>query len=95
MEQIILQIVKSRLNRMDTALDEYLIARIQAAVSELEAAGIHVRDDSRDNVFVADFVVWEYQNRDERANRIDGGDRPAWLRAAIRDRWLQDGGRES
>lgn len=85
MEQIILQIVKARLNRMDTALDEYLIARIQAAVSELEAAGIHVRDDSRDNVFVADIVVWEYQNRDDR------GDRPMWLRAAIRDRWLQEG----
>lgn len=84
MERIILQIVKSRLNRMDTALDEYLIARIQAAVSELEAAGIHVRDDSRDNVLVADFVVWEYQNRDDR------GDRPMWLRAAIRDRWLQE-----
>lgn len=84
MERIILQIVKSRLNRMDTALDEYLIARIQAAVSELEAAGIHVRDDSRDNVFVADYVVWEYQNRDDR------GDRPMWLRAAIRDRWLQE-----
>lgn len=85
MELIVLQIVKARLNRMDNALDDYLIARIRAAVAELDAAGIHVRDDSRDNVFVADIVVWEYQNRDDR------GDRPVWLRAAIRDRWLQEG----
>lgn len=84
MEQIILQIVKARLNRMDTALDEYLIARIQAAVGELAAAGIHVQDDARDNMFVADYVVWEYQNRDDR------GERPMWLQDAIKDRWLQE-----
>lgn len=85
MELIVLQIVKARLNRMDNALDDYLIARIRAAVAELEAAGIHAKDNERDTVLVSDIVVWEYQNRDDR------GDRPMWLRAAIRDRWLQEG----
>lgn len=81
----ILVLVKARLGRLDTTLDEYLTARIQAAVEELDTAGIHVTGSSRDNMLVADMVVWQYQNRDK-----DGG-MPEWLRLARRERYLQGG----
>lgn len=81
----ILTLVKARLGRLDTSLDEYLAVRIQAAVEELATAGIHVTGSSRDNMLVADIVVWQYQNRDK-----DGG-MPEWLRLARRERYLQEG----
>ncbi len=81
----ILDIVKARLGRMDTALDRYLESMIEAAKQELREAGIHVRSDStRDDVLVADFTVWKYQNRDK------PGAMPEWLRTERRERWLQD-----
>lgn len=81
----ILTLVKARLGRLDTSLDEYLTARIQAAVEELDTAGIHVTGSSRDNMLVADMVVWQYQNRDK-----EGG-MPEWLRLVRRERYLQEG----
>lgn len=81
----ILTLVKARLGRLDNSLDEYLTARIQAAVEELDTAGIHVSGSARDQMLVADIVVWQYQNRDK-----DGG-MPEWLRLARRERYLQEG----
>lgn len=81
----ILVLVKARLGRLDTALDAYLTARIQAVIEELDTAGIHVSGSTRDQMLVADMVVWQYQNRDK-----DTG-MPEWLRLARRERFLQEG----
>jgi hypothetical protein len=84
---IVLSIVKARLNRLasDTTLDPYLISRIEAAASELEGTGIHLADnDTEDQVLLADFVVWQYGNRDK------PGGMPDWLRLKRRERWLRD-----
>lgn len=81
----ILKLVKARLGRLDTALDEYLTARIQAAIEELDTAGIHISGSARDQMLVADIVVWQYQNRDQ------NGGMPEWLRLARRERYLQEG----
>ncbi|NLG57605.1 MAG: hypothetical protein GX540_04265 [Clostridiales bacterium] len=83
---IVLGIVKARLNRLasDDSLDSYLGQRIQAADQELERTGILLEAGSvRDQVLLADLVVWQYQNRDK------PGGMPDWLRLARRDRWLQ------
>lgn len=82
----VLGIVKARLNRQasDTSLDTYLTARIAATDLELERTGITlVADDVRDQVLLADIVVWQYSNRDK------PGAMPDWLRLARRERWLQ------
>ena len=66
--QLVLDIVKARLNRLasDTTLDPYLTSRIEAAASELEGTGIHLLDyDTEDQVFLADFVVCQFGNRDK------------------------------
>lgn len=83
----ILAIVKARLNRTDDALDDYLQKRIYAAIDQLTAAGIHLDETDGDTVFVADFVTWQYQNRDK------PGAMPDWLRYQRKERWLQDRGR--
>lgn len=83
----ILEIVKTRLGRLDTVLDDYFRARIEAAQEELRETGIHVRPYSqRDMVLVADYVVWKYQNRDKPDAM------PLWLKTERRERWLQDAG---
>lgn len=84
---LVLSIVKARLNRLasDTTLDPYLISRIEAAASELEGTGIRLVDnDTEDHVMLADFVVWQYSNRDK------PGGMPDWLRLKRRERWLRD-----
>ena len=84
---IVLSIVKARLNRLasDTTLDPYLTSRIEAAESELEGTGIHLVDnDTEDQVLLADFVVWQYGNRDK------PGGMPDWMRLKRRERWLRD-----
>ena len=85
-EMTALALVKARLNRLasDQTLDDYLTARIDAATSELSSTGIRIdQTDPRDMVFLADIVVWQYQNRDK------PGGMPDWLRLARRERWLQ------
>lgn len=79
-----LTIVKQRLNRLpgDTTLDEYLTARIDAAVGELEATGIHLTDTVADLLLVVDYTVWAYSNRDSKTGM------PDWLRLRRRERWL-------
>ena len=84
---IILALVKTRLNRTGVSeLDDHLAYRIDAAIEKLRADGIHVGETEADTAFVADFVVWQYQNRDK------PGAMPDWLRLARRERWLQDKG---
>lgn len=86
---VTLSLVKARLNRLstDTSLDVYLSSRIEAASAELERTGIKLDAMSIDDtVLLADFVVWQYQNRDT------PGGMPDWLRLRRRERWLQGGG---
>lgn len=82
-----LGLVKSRLNRLDAALDEYLTARITAAYDYLMNQGIHLdMNVSRDLMLVVDTAVYQYSNRD-----ADRGV-PEWLRHQIRQRWLMERG---
>lgn len=83
-----LDLVKARLNRLknDTSLDEYLTARIEAAVGEIELKGIHLTDQTADMILVVDYTVYQYSARDK-----DGG-MPEWLRLRIRERWLNERG---
>lgn len=85
-----LSLVKARLNRMpkDTSLDSYLTSRIQAAAQKLAESGINLRNDVRDNMFLADYTVWQYQSRDK------AGAMPEWLRMEMRERFIQDRGVE-
>ena len=82
-----LSLVKARLNRLpsDTTLDTYLTARIMAAEQALEATGIVLTASVAELMLVADYTVWEYQNRDK------PGSMPDWLRLRIRERWVQQG----
>lgn len=82
----VLSLVKARLNRPpgDTALDEYLTKRIEAAIAKLEKTGIHLTKRADDMMFLVDYTVWQYQNRDK------PGDMPDWLRLDRRERWLAD-----
>ena len=79
-----LAMVKTRLNRLpgDTTLDEYLSARIDGAITELEATGIHLENNPNDMMLVVDYTVWAYQNRDK------PGGMPDWLRLRRRERWI-------
>ena len=93
MFETILKMVRARLNRMykpgqyaDTdGFDEYVRARISAAVEELRGMGIAATGSPDDVMLVADYVCWQYANRDK------GDDDPQWLRRRLRDRWLREG----
>lgn len=88
-ETTVLGIVKARLNRLasDTSLDDYLKKRIEAADAELARNGIKlVAGNVDDEVLLADYVVWRYQNRDQNTGM------PEWLRLARRERWLKERG---
>lgn len=80
-----LALVKTRLNRLpgDTTLDNYLTARINGAISELEGTGIRLTDTPDDLMLVVDYTVYQYQNRDK------PGGMPDWLRLRRRERWLR------
>jgi len=86
----ICSIVKARLNRNpkgEWELSEYFRARIHAALYELQRKGIRYRmEDPEDRIFVADYVCWQYSNRDKKEPM------PEWLRLARRERWLTDDG---
>lgn len=83
-ESTALDMVKVRLNRLDTSLDAYLAARITAAVEQLEGIGITLTDSTDDLMLVTDLAVWQYQNRD------NPGAMPDWLRLRRRERWLNN-----
>lgn len=80
-----LTLVKIRLNRLpgDTRLDPYLTARINAAIQETEAIGITLDDSSDALLYVVDYAVWAYQNRDSQSGM------PDWLRLRRREFWLR------
>lgn len=86
MADAVLGIVKARLNRLatDTSLDEYLNKRIEAARKELAGIGINITDTADDVVFLADYVVWQHNNRDNQNGM------PEWLRMKRRERWLRE-----
>jgi len=89
-EATVLGIVKARLNRLasDVSLDDYLKKRIEAADAELARIGIKlVAGNVDDEVLLADYVVWRYQNRDQNAGL------PEWLRLARSERWLKERGK--
>lgn len=82
MEETILKMVCVRLNRVYTPtgsgaeydLTQYLRDRVSAAIQELERAGIYPDGGPADNLFVADYVCWEYANREKQEPM------PDWLR---------------
>ena len=84
-----LQLVKTRLNRLptDTSLDEYLTARINAAIQETETTGIALDDGYNALLYVVDYAVYAYQNRDSLAGM------PEWLRLRRREMWLHTAGK--
>lgn len=82
----VLLLVKTRLNRLagDTSLDDYLTARINGAAAELANVGVTIdTDDTSLTLFLVDYVVWQYQCRD------DSGAMPDWLRLRRRELWLK------
>lgn len=80
-----LALMKTRLNRTpgDTSLDVYLMARLEAAVAQLEKTGIRLTNGIDDMLLAVDLAVYNYQNRDKE------GREPDWLRARKRERWVQ------
>ena len=49
----------------------------------MKRSGIRLDDTQADDLMLcADYVVWQYQNRDT------GGAMPDWLRLRRRERWL-------
>ena len=84
--EMALGLVKARLTRPpgDTALDEYLKKRIEGAAAKLKRMGIHLTESADDMMFLVDYTVWQYQNRDK------PDDMPDWLRLDRRERWLAD-----
>ena len=85
--EIVLELVKARLNRMpcDTSLDTYLHARIDGAAEALRSIGIKLTDSQEDLMLLVDYTVWTYQNRDK------PGSMPEWLRLQRRERWIREG----
>lgn len=80
------ELMKQRKNMLPgiTQLDDYMTARVEAAIGTLEAHGIHLVNTPADLMFVVDVAVWEYNNRDS------SGAEPEWLRAAKNERWAND-----
>lgn len=82
-----LDLIKQRLNRMDSSLDNYLAMVAESAELELTRMGINLQDDADDLMLLVDFTVWRYQNRDQ------SGAQPKWLRHRLKLRWMSMKGR--
>lgn len=85
--ELAVQMVKTRLDMMHAMRerDEYITARVDAAAAELEAYGIHLREeDPQDLMLLIDQTVWEYGSRDKT------GEMPEWLAKRRRDRWARE-----
>ena len=83
-----LDLVKQRLNRLDSSLDNYLATVAESAELEITRMGINLQDDADDLMLLVDFTVWRYQNRDQ------PGAMPQWLRHRLKTRWMSMKGRE-
>ena len=86
-EKQALSIFKARRNILpaNTAQDEYFGVIIEAAEKRLEKEGIHImRGDADDLMLLVNLASWMYANRDSNTGM------PDWLRAAIRERWLNE-----
>lgn len=83
-----LDMLKTRLNRADSTLDEYLEARLRAEVARFANNGIVLTDSTDDIMLLVDMTAWAYANRD------NTGEMPRWLRLVRRERWLKGGTRE-
>ncbi|MBR4184924.1 MAG: hypothetical protein IKQ87_04085 [Clostridia bacterium] len=89
----VLKMVRARLNRMyaggtyaeTDGFDEYVRMRCSAAEDEMLRMGIRLDGSPSDIMLLADYVCWQYANRDK------GDDDPAWLRRRLRDRWIKEG----
>lgn len=79
-----LALMKTRLNRTpgETALDDYLMARLEAAEKTFAKQGIRLGDGMDDVLLLVDKAVFDYQNRDKQQGE------PDWLRARRRGRWM-------
>lgn len=79
-----LALMKTRLNRTpgETALDDYLMARLEAAEKTFAKQGIRLGDSMDDVLLLVDKAVFDYQNRDKQQGE------PDWLRARRRGRWM-------
>ena len=96
----VLKMVRARLNRMYSesfsgqyaatdGFDEYVRMRCSAAEDELKAMGIRLDGSPADIMLLADYVCWQYSNRDK------GEDDPEWLRRRVRNRWIKEAGRRA
>ena len=82
-----LDLMKQRLNRLDSTLDSYLTTVAESAELELTRMGINLLDDADDLMLLVDYAVWRYQNRDQ------AGAQPQWLRYRLKSRWVSMKGR--
>ena len=85
MIEIVLTMLRARLDEPPHELDEFLRSVIFGVMSDLEAVGIHLQDsDAGDILFVTDMSAWKYSCRDKAEGM------PEWLRLARRERYLRE-----
>ncbi|MBT2656621.1 hypothetical protein J7E81_15485 [Bacillus sp. ISL-18] len=84
----VLQLVKARLGISSTVRDLYLLAIIEAVLTELSEEQGLVLDEfnSYHLMFVADFSTWRYQNRDS------GNSMPRHLQYRLHNLIIRSGG---
>lgn len=85
-DMMILEIIKARLDRLDTLKDDFILALIQAERKKYDKTGIHLKNTIDDIMLLVDSVVWRYGSRDKQEAM------PEWLRIARRERWLSENG---
>ena len=86
-----LSLLKTRLNRNDEALDQYLGARLESAHAGLvDVQGINLDlEKTNDLMFLVDLTEWQYKNRDKPGNM------PEWLRLQRREIFLSKHAKEA
>lgn len=84
MTETILFMLRARLDDPPHEIDDFLRTMIEGIIEELRESGIHIRDNTRDIMFVTDMSAWKYSCRDKAEGM------PEWLRTARRERFLQE-----
>lgn len=84
----VLNIVKARLGISHDVRDTYITAIINGVIDDLEKQmGITLSPDNNEHImFVADFVTWRYQSRDE------AGGIPRHLQFRLHNLYVHSGG---